>query len=77
LLADSTILTLRPLKILSRKNHPGRPASRRTRRAGRAGSPLPAALANQRIQIRYDGAHGVTRPTIRADSAAPSGAKSL
>ena len=30
---------------------------------GRAGSPLPAALANERILTRHDGAHGVTRPT--------------
>jgi len=26
---------------------------------GRAGSPLPAAIANQRIQVHRDGAHGV------------------
>src|SRR5208337_4499671 len=30
---------------------------------GRAGSPLPAAVANQRMQVRRDGAHGVPRPT--------------
>ena len=30
---------------------------------GRAGSPLPAAVANQRFLIRLAGAHGVTRPT--------------
>ena len=30
----------------------------------RKGSPLPAALANDRVLIR-DGAHGVTRPTSR------------
>ena len=35
-------------------------------RAGRAGSPLPAAIANPRVRIRHDGAHGVTRPTFRA-----------
>jgi hypothetical protein len=30
---------------------------------GRAGNPLPAAVANQRLLIHPDGAHGVTRPT--------------
>ena len=30
---------------------------------GRAGSPLPAAIANPRVRIDRDGAHGVTRPT--------------
>jgi hypothetical protein len=30
---------------------------------GRAGNPLPAAAANQRLLIYPDGAHGVTRPT--------------
>ena len=33
---------------------------------GRAGSPLPAAVANERVQTRDDGAHGVTRPTTAA-----------
>ena len=41
-------------------------AHSKTLRAGRAGSPLPAADCNQRIRVRPDGAHGVTRPTIRA-----------
>ncbi len=31
--------------------------------AGRAGSPLPATIANPRVLIDHDGAHGVTRPT--------------
>ena len=31
--------------------------------AGRAGSPLPAAVANQRVLIRHDGAQGTARPT--------------
>ena len=31
--------------------------------AGRAGSPLPAAIANPRVRIDRDGAYGVTRPT--------------
>jgi hypothetical protein len=30
---------------------------------GRAGSPLPAAVANQRLLVHHDGAHGLTRPT--------------
>ena len=33
---------------------------------GRAGSPLPAAVANERALTRDDGAHGVTRPTTAA-----------
>ena len=33
---------------------------------GRAGSPLPAAVANGRVLTRDDGAHGVTRPTTAA-----------
>jgi transcription-repair coupling factor (superfamily II helicase) len=33
---------------------------------GRAGSPLPAAVADERVQVRHDGAHGVTRPTTAA-----------
>jgi uncharacterized protein (DUF58 family) len=32
--------------------------------AGRAGSPLPAAIVNERVQI-HGGAHGVTRPASR------------
>jgi len=31
--------------------------------AGRAGSPLPAAIANPRVLVCHAGAHGVTRPT--------------
>jgi hypothetical protein len=31
--------------------------------AGRAGSPLPAAIAKPRVLICHDGAHGGTRPT--------------
>lgn len=30
---------------------------------GRAGSPLPAAVANERLRIHHDGVHEVTRPT--------------
>src|SRR5690242_8200849 len=33
------------------------------RLVGRAGSPLPAAIVNQRLPILRNGAHGVTRPT--------------
>ena len=29
----------------------------------RAGSPLTAAVANPRVRVDHDGAHGVTRPT--------------
>jgi hypothetical protein len=31
--------------------------------AVKAGYPLPAAVANPRVRIDRDGAHGVTRPT--------------
>ena len=31
--------------------------------AGRVGSPLPAAIANPRMRVGHNGAHGVTRPT--------------
>ena len=30
---------------------------------GRAGTPLHAAVAEQRLLVHHDGAHGVTRPT--------------
>gem|GEM_PF-1751780 len=36
--------------------------------AGRAGSPLPAAVANPRARIYHAGAHGATRPTCPTDA---------
>jgi len=36
--------------------------------AGRAGSPLPAAFANPRVQVYHAGAHGAARPTCPNDA---------
>ena len=67
-----TKLTLRPAKILSRKNHPA--AARPGVTVARVGRAVlcPPPSANERVLIHHDGAHeprhrmsgGVTRPTF-------------
>jgi hypothetical protein len=62
-----------PNKIQMKKCECRMQKFRQTGAAGRAGSPLPAVSWNERARIYHDGAHGVTRPTLRHDPNRPCG----
>jgi hypothetical protein len=47
---------------MQKKSQTKIPDSKFKKRLGRAGNPLPAAIAKPRFLFRRDGAHGVARP---------------